>query len=256
MAISTAAASGIAIPRFSPASSPAAATISGDGVSPAASAAASGSLPGRAAETASAERGRRDGSGSRQRAMMRSTAGSRSRATLVRLTGVLACCAAISSASELPSNGRLPGEHLVQQQAQRVDVAANRHFLAGKLLGRHVGRRAAANVAQIPRRFPTGRNRSAAPGRGHRASHCPVSGRGGECLFRGPPQVRRRACARSPELCRPATGRCAAAVRPGPPRRYIPSTGRTGPALRPGREPGRRWDETPGAPRGLHSGTG
>ena len=60
----------------SPAPFPAAATISGDGVSPAASAAASGSPPGRAADTASAEAGRRAGSGSRQRRMARSIAGS------------------------------------------------------------------------------------------------------------------------------------------------------------------------------------
>src|ERR1035441_2166246 len=46
-----------------PVPSPAAATISGDGVSPAASAAASGSPPGRAAATARAEAGRAAGSG-------------------------------------------------------------------------------------------------------------------------------------------------------------------------------------------------
>ena len=55
--------------------SPAAATISGDGVSPAASAAASGSPPGSAAATASAEAGRCAGSGSRQRRIARSIAG-------------------------------------------------------------------------------------------------------------------------------------------------------------------------------------
>ena len=59
--------------------SPAAASISGDGVSPAASAAASGSPPGSAAATASADPGRCAGSRSRQRRITRSIAGSRSR---------------------------------------------------------------------------------------------------------------------------------------------------------------------------------
>ena len=63
-------------PGVRPAPSPAAATISGDGVSPAASAAASGSPPGSAADTASADAGRRPGSGSRHRRMTRSIPGS------------------------------------------------------------------------------------------------------------------------------------------------------------------------------------
>ena len=62
--------------RLNPAPSPAAATISGDGVSPAANVAASGSPPGSAAATASAEAGRRSGSGSRHRRMMWSIAAS------------------------------------------------------------------------------------------------------------------------------------------------------------------------------------
>ena len=33
----------------------------------------------------------------------------------------------------------LAGEELVQQEAERVDVAAHRHFCAGQLLGCHVG---------------------------------------------------------------------------------------------------------------------
>ncbi len=70
--IRASAAFGLRIP-----SSPAAATISGEGVSPAASAAASGSPPGSAAATASAEGGRWRGSRSRQRSTARSTAGSR-----------------------------------------------------------------------------------------------------------------------------------------------------------------------------------
>jgi hypothetical protein len=65
-----------AIHRFSPVPSPAAATISGEGVSPAANTAASGSPPGKAAATARADPGRRDGSGSRQRRSAASIAGS------------------------------------------------------------------------------------------------------------------------------------------------------------------------------------
>jgi len=68
-----------------PATAPAAATISGDGVSPAARAAASGSPPGSAAEMARAVAGRLAGSGSRQRRMTFSTAGSMSAATEVML---------------------------------------------------------------------------------------------------------------------------------------------------------------------------
>ena len=55
---------------------PAAATISGDGVSPAASAAASGSPPGSAAATASADAGRSSGAGFRHRMIANSIFGS------------------------------------------------------------------------------------------------------------------------------------------------------------------------------------
>src|ERR1700691_1384742 len=65
----------------SPAVSPDAATICGEGVSPAASAAASGSPPGRAAATLSTVAGRADGSVSRQRRMTRSITGLRSLTT-------------------------------------------------------------------------------------------------------------------------------------------------------------------------------
>src|ERR1035438_7854477 len=70
-----------------PVPSPAAATISGDGVSPAASAAASGSPPGRAAATARADAGRAAGSTSRQRRITRSTAGSMSRTSVEGVSG-------------------------------------------------------------------------------------------------------------------------------------------------------------------------
>jgi hypothetical protein len=43
--------------------------------------------------------------------------------------------------------GALAGEQLVQQQAQRVNIALDGDLGAGQLLRRHVGRRAAAHVA-------------------------------------------------------------------------------------------------------------
>jgi hypothetical protein len=91
-----------------PPSGPAAATISGDGVSPAAKAAASGSPPGSAAATASAEVGRWVGSLSRQRRMTRSTAGSSPETWVVGIVGVLSCWRRINSAADGASNARLP----------------------------------------------------------------------------------------------------------------------------------------------------
>ncbi len=80
--------------------SPAAATISGEGVSPAAMAAARGSPPGNAAATAFADAGRLAGSGSRQRRMARSVAGSIPATWLERLFGrrVSRCICSISAA--------------------------------------------------------------------------------------------------------------------------------------------------------------
>ncbi|HEV8346053.1 MAG TPA: hypothetical protein VGQ16_05745 [Vicinamibacterales bacterium] len=88
--------------------SPAATSSSGDGVSPAASASASGLPPGSAAATASADPGRRPGSRSRQRRMIRSTAGSRSRTTDVGVVIVPLSCNCINSCSVLASYARLP----------------------------------------------------------------------------------------------------------------------------------------------------
>ena len=87
---------------------PAAATISGDGVSPAASAAASGSPPGNAAATASADAGRMAGSRCRQRMMARSIAGSRF--VTIDDGGAMPSCSrfAISSATFFPSSARRP----------------------------------------------------------------------------------------------------------------------------------------------------
>jgi len=72
---------------------PAAATISGEGVSPAAMAAASGSPPGSAAATCAAEDGRCAGSFSMQRRIARSTAGSISLTSMEgEVGGSSTCC--------------------------------------------------------------------------------------------------------------------------------------------------------------------
>ena len=89
--------------------SPAAATMSGEGVSPAARAAATGSPPGSAAATDSAEAGRLRGSGARQRRMTRSTAGSMS-FTSVPAGGVTLA----PRVFERP----LSGEDLIEQQPE------------------------------------------------------------------------------------------------------------------------------------------
>ena len=120
----TVSSSGTATRSASPSPSPAAATISGDGVSPAASAAASGSPPGSAAATASADAGRIAGFGLRHRRITRSTIGSRSRTRSRDSPAALSRCARISPASVVGFERQLPGEDLVEHQAERVDVAA------------------------------------------------------------------------------------------------------------------------------------
>src|SRR6202522_3714805 len=86
---SAAARLGTAIFHEGAAVSPDAATICGEGVSPAARAAANGSPPGRLAATARADDGRCEGSGSRQRRMALSTAGSSSFTSEDGLTGLV-----------------------------------------------------------------------------------------------------------------------------------------------------------------------
>ncbi len=97
-----------ALAALSPPSSPAAATISGDGVSPAAIAAARGLPPGKAAATCIAERGRDAGSFSRQRRITRSTAASISGVSLEGGVGCSRKCLARQSETLLASQGRLP----------------------------------------------------------------------------------------------------------------------------------------------------
>ena len=99
--------------------SPAAATISGEGVSPAATAAASGSPPGSIASTARAEAGRAAGSSSRHCRITRSTAGRaaarRAREPrLLRLAGAgLRSSSSVARVEEAPA-----GEHLVEDEAR------------------------------------------------------------------------------------------------------------------------------------------
>jgi hypothetical protein len=89
-------------------SGPEAATSSGDGVSPAASAAAIGSPPGSTAATARADARRRAGSGSRQRRIARSTAGSSPSTSTRGLAGVDSFCRQCSSSMLEASNARRP----------------------------------------------------------------------------------------------------------------------------------------------------
>ncbi len=126
----------------------AAATISGEGVSPAASAAARGSPPGSAAATASAVAGRACGSRSRQREMTRSTTGSRSGTSFEGLVGAVALRAEREQLRQRRRLERAPArEELVEDEAQRVDVAARRKLAAFELFGRHVGGRAGLRLA-------------------------------------------------------------------------------------------------------------
>ena len=104
---------------------PAAATISGDGVSPAASASANGSPPGNADETASAEDGRPAGSGSRHFRITRSMEGIH----VAGDAGYFGGTAFLAQADQFGDcrgfEGAFAGEHLVHHKAQRVNVAAN-----------------------------------------------------------------------------------------------------------------------------------
>jgi len=84
--------------RGNPSVLPDAATSSGEGVSPAARAAANGSPPGSAAATDNALGGRLEGSGSRQRRIALSTAGSIPAAIDDMLTICALSCSRISSA--------------------------------------------------------------------------------------------------------------------------------------------------------------
>ena len=123
---------------------PAAATISGDGVSPAARAAASGSPPGSAAATASADAGPPRGIGldaAHDRAIDRRV----EVADHLRGPRDAFLLAPRDQFREVASfDGAPPGEHLVEHQAERVDVAARRHFAAGELFRGHVGGRTGA----------------------------------------------------------------------------------------------------------------
>ena len=89
----------------------------------------------------------------------RGSAGSRARrpgpcpATIGGRRGrrVLGVLLARSPAIVAASNARLPGEELVEDEAERVEVAPDRRALAGELLGRHVGGRAREVVVRRPR---------------------------------------------------------------------------------------------------------
>ena len=129
---------------------PAAATIAGDGVSPAASAAASGSPPGSAADTASADAGRC--AGIAIEAAQDDALDRRDRAPARCVDGGVDASGLVLR-DEIRERLRLERpparEELVEHQAERVDVAPHRDLAARELLGRHVGRRAGADVLHV-----------------------------------------------------------------------------------------------------------
>ena len=214
------------IPGCSALCSPAAATISGDGVSPAASAAASGSPPGSAADTASADAGRCAGSRSRQRRIARSIAGSRSRTTDDGVATVPVSCSCDQLVERLRLEGARAGEELEEHEAERVDVAARRDLAC----------RRAARAPCRPACRRGCRRRSPADGREaevgdadvarrRRSSRWPASDRGAARRARARRRGRRRSAARSRSPCPAGSGRCGAAATPDPRRRRTPSSG-------------------------------
>ena len=229
---------------------PAAATISGDGVSPAASAAASGIAAGqRRRDGRGASAGRAAGSFSRQRRMTRSTAGSSPASTVEGEAGCSSACLRRQLGERRGLEGLAPGEELVEHEAERVDVAPHRRAPAGELLGRHVGGR-----ARRPRRRPCRRRRRgeaevgdprAAAAVEHDVAGLQVAVQDAAC--RAPRRGPRRAGARSRPPCPAAAARCAAAARRGPRRPRTPSRGSAGRRPRRRRRRGRRSGARPGA---------
>ena len=105
----------------------------GRGVSPAARAAAMGSPPGSAMATFSAEEGRR------LRIFFEAAQND-------ALDGGVEVLDQIAWDCVCGFDCALAGEHFVQHQAERIDIAARGDFLARLLLRRHVGGRAVAEI--------------------------------------------------------------------------------------------------------------
>ena len=130
---------------------------------------------------------------------------------------------------------------LVEHQAERIQVAANRRALPGQLLRRHVRRRPAhlcrlRLVGGGDCETKVGNAHAAAPVDHHvRRLQIPVQHT--TLMCRG--QIRRRAAAQCRVPSRSRGTRCAAAATPGPPRRCIPSTGSAARSLRRCRTRGR-----------------
>ena len=235
---------------------PAAATISGDGVSPAARAAASGSPPGSAAATASAEAGRSAGSCSRHLRITRSIAGSRSRTTDEGVEIVPLCCSAISSFSVLASYGAASREELEEHEAQRVEVGFDGGLSAAQLFGRHVLRRPGARcrgVAGGDGQAEVGDADVAVPvdhhvGRLEVAVEHAALVRGGEPRAQLAREIERLVLGDASD---PAEQR-----RRDLPRPRTPSSGSGGRPRRRGRRAGRRSCATPGARRAARHETG
>ena len=196
----------------------------------------------------------RAGSGSRQRRIARSIAGSMRLNDRVRRRQM----PALMLFDELVERGRreraAAGEELVKHEAERVDVAARRDLAAEQLL-RAPCRRACRHGCLRRRRRRRGRNPSAALCPRRRASRWRASDRGAARRARARRRGRRKAAARSRSPCLRGSGRCGGATTRGPRRRRTPSTGRGGRRPRRCRRRGRCSDARPAARSGPRCGT-
>ena len=148
-----------------------------------------------------------------------------------------------------PLECALAGEQLVEHEAERVDVAADRDLAAGELLGRHVGRRAGAKRFACDAGETEVGDAHASGGIEHhvRGFEIPMDDvalvRGGEA---GADLPRDLESALLGESADPSQQRATDPRRP-----RIPSTGTCALRLRRCRRRGRRSDATPGAPCAL-----
>ncbi len=150
---------------------------------------------------------------------------------------------------------RLPsGEELVEDEAERVDVALDRRALARELLGRHVGGRArdlrAALVVVDADGEPEVRDLRAAASVDHDVAGLQVAVEHALVVRRG--ETRAELARDLDRLVLREAVRCAAAAKPGPRRRRTPSRGSAVPRSRRRRRRGRRSDarrRARGAPR-------
>ena len=145
--------------------------------------------------------------------MASSAAGiARARARTRGGSGVSRSCLPITTTLDGPSKARVPGEHLVEHAAERVDVGAPVDRIAGDLLGRHVLGRAedgeAAQRALLLGRLAVASPRSAPWRRRSRAASA------------RPLDVRNRFCGLMSRCTRPAACAADSAVAASTPTRH------------------------------------